>query len=141
MKFVILGLLFVSSAYAGILFCDTGLGAAGVFTTTARCSNTDGTTAVTGACSCGLTANGAAGTIATTEQFCFVKADKTGLITAAIQKACAAAKSTGLVKADQAKCYCGSDYVVVAQNKYCDISQNAKGALLDQPKCDGTKAD
>merc|ERR1719409_2376361 len=136
MKFVLLALVIAASAYGAANVCTTTNTAAGVdFGAAPTCPDNTGATAATAACVCGKNSQAVA-----IGEHCFVKADGTGVMTAAAQKACAADKSTGVAAADQTKCYCGSAAVVVAKDEFCDTSQYTEGVKLTKARCAGDKA-
>ena len=80
--------------------------------TTAKCTGTDGSTAATAACSCGTN-----NVQVQAAEFCFVKADKTGVKSSAATIMCAGVNSDGSAAAGGAGCYCGTSGTLAGPTK------------------------
>merc|ERR1719247_2525089 len=143
MKFVLLALVIAASAYGAANVCttSTATGAGVDFGDKPACPNNTGATAATAACLCGKNSQAVA-----KDEFCFVKADGTGVMSAKKAEACTGGTADGSTAAPTDGCYCGTTGTLLkadSAKKFCDTALAAAGTALTTKKCaneDGSAA-
>merc|ERR1719247_1497444 len=143
MKFVLLALVIAASAYGAANVCttSTATGAGVDFGDKPACPDNTGATAATAACLCGKNSQAVA-----KDEFCFVKADGTGVMSANKAEACTGGTADGSTAAPTDGCYCGTTGTLLkadSAQKFCDIALAAAGTAFTTKKCaktDGSAA-
>merc|ERR1711871_1392274 len=120
------GVVVAATKYCGIKTDGTGLE---MPTATCPTAKTDGKSSPAAACNCGTNAL----VPVTTAQFCVVA---TGVVGAKKDKPVCAGDGSGTTQNTvDGGCLCGSDFVAVADNKWCYIKADGTGVQQDPKQC------